>query len=309
MDRNTCALALGQPAIEALSSDLRKALLASLKPGPRATLAEVLHRHDDAARLGVQCVMETADISRRTRQDPSTVRAHVRGFLRDGVLLELGTCPGRSRRIGLSPEFCFPLGPAYTTGSQKYDTYPPVSDSIGPDRPCLDPGNSPAYRHPSAANTLVVRAHLVGKTDEDMSLPPVFSDPSPTSVEATDMGECAPPTHSRPPEGGREFKGGEVFHDEPRPTSVKRTSLGGPAVDEDEALELLDEYVGHCLFAERKPPADAWERILVLLRTGLARAKILDAWDSDRARGMAPWHWEAGVNLRAANLEATLRRM
>lgn len=308
MNRNTCALALGQPAIEALPGDLRKALLASLKPGPRATLSEVLHRHDDAARLGVQCVMETADISRRTRQDPSTVRGHVRGFIRDGVLLDLGTCSGRSRRIGLPPEFCFPLGPDYTTGSHNHDTSLPVSDSIGPDRPCLDPGNSPAYRRAPAANTLVVRAHLVSKTDEAMSLPPVFSDSNPASMEATDTGECAPPTVSRPPEGGREFKGGEVFHDDPQEATVTRTSLGGPDVDEDEALGLLEGYVDHCIALDRRAPPDAWGRILELLRSGLCSSDILDAWASDRERCMPSWMWDAGANLRVLNVRQTLAR-
>lgn len=300
MERNTSGLALSQPAIEAPLANPRRSLLASLRPGPRATLTEVLHRHDDSARIGVEYAMETADISRRTRQDPSTVRSHVRDFIRNGVLLDLGVGSGRSRRIGLPSEFCFPLGLAYKTRSQKYDIPLPVGAMPDRDAHCPHPGISPAHRHADAADTLSVRAHLVGKTGAGPSLEAV---PTPLAAASLSVkGGSASLPHGTP---GNSMKPPPSI-EEPRATTVKRTATISE-VDEDDTLRLLEQLADHCHAVGVKTPADSWGRIQ-LLQTVFHPDDIQDAWESDFVRCLPSHMWERGVNLAADNIRTSLDR-
>lgn len=281
MDRNTSGLAHSQPAIQALPDFFAAAH--SLEEHGLAETALWVHAKIVGAphsEYALEARLAAASLSSRDRRraTPRTIQRRVAKLLEMGFLALIAKDNGKSQVLTLGARYSRCRGAAYKSSSQKTDTALPVSAST--DRPSLSPHRdteSPSTE-PDDGRTLISLNNA--RLANDVQAP-----------SASRVGPCR--------------DAGDAPEPDPKATLVKRTSPGGPSVDEDQALGLLDAYVGHCQDVGVQHPRDTWPRIHHLLRA-FHSSDILDAWESDRVRCMPSHMWDRGVNLEPKNIKATL---
>lgn len=283
MKRNTSGLAHSQPAIQAPTDFFADAH--SLEEHGLAETALWVHARIVGAphsEYALEARLAAASLASRDRRraTPRTIQRRVAKLVDMGFLALIAKDNGKSQVLTLGAKYSRCRGVAYKNSSQNTDTHLPVSASadhlsLSPHRDTVSPSTEP-----DDGSTLI--------SEENVRLANDVLAPSVSRV-----GPCR--------------DAGDAPEPDQKATSVKRTPLGGPSVDDDEALGLLDAYVGHCQGVGVQHPRDTWPRIHHLLRA-FHPSDILDAWESDRIRCMPSHMWDRGVNLEPKNIKATLDR-